>query len=110
MKNVKIATSTKIAFACALVIQGSQAVAGLDGRQRQSVYDSTNKSCLASSAHSAPQSSLSERHAWCKCYAAQVVDNVNPADIKEFRAASGPSSRMKVVAGNAGTYCRSKLY
>lgn len=108
--NMVMLRSVKVGVVCLAVFQSSFATAALEGRQRQSIYDSTYKSCLVTSARSAPQTSQSERHTWCACYAGQVVDNVSPSDIKGFSASSGPSPRMTKVANDAVGYCRSKLY
>lgn len=88
----------------------TSAIAALDGAQRKSVYQSTYKSCLASSSKSAPHASQSEKHAWCTCYAGQVVDHVVPADVKGFSSTSGPSPKMISVANDAIAFCRNKLY
>ena len=85
-------------------------IAGLDGAQRRSVYESTYKSCLLSASKSAPQVQQAEKHTWCACYAGQVVDRVAPIDIQNFSPASGPSPRMISVANDAVAYCKKKLY
>ena len=92
-----------------LFFQGP-AIAGLDGAQRRSVYDGTYKSCLLSASKSAPEMSQAEKHAWCTCYAEQVVDRVSPADIKSFAPTSGPSQKMISVANDAVSYCKKMLY
>ena len=86
------------------------AIAALDGAQRKSVYESTYKSCLVSSSKSAPHASQAEKHAWCTCYAGQVVDRVVPTDLKNFSPKYGPSAKMTSVANDAIAYCRNKLY
>lgn len=86
------------------------AIAALDGAQRKSVHESTYKSCLVSASKSAPHVSQAEKHAWCTCYAGQVVDRVVPTDVKGFSSTSGPSPKMASVASDAIAYCKSKLY
>lgn len=86
------------------------AIAGLDGAQRRSVYDGTYKSCLLSASKSAPKVSKAEKHAWCTCYAEQVVDRVSATDVKSFSPTSGPSPKMTSVANDAVLYCKKMLY
>lgn len=86
------------------------AIAALNGAQRKVVYDSTYKSCIASASKAAPHSSQSAKHAWCICYAAQVVDRVDPADIESFASRSGKiTPKMSNAASGAISYCRKKL-
>lgn len=82
------------------------AIAALTGAQRESVYKSTYKACLASSSKAAPHLSHSEKHTWCTCYAGQVVDRVDPADIKSFSPRSGPTPKMTSAANDAIAFCK----